>query len=152
VLVWKFLHIVSMFAAVTLLFALDIIFFRVAESGDVRAMRRIGRSSQRVVTIGVITFFVAVGFGFATAITGDLDLTAPWLLIAYGLVAVIIFLGGAIESPYLSRIGKAAEDSPEDAPSPELAALLASPLRHLTYVSALLYAAVIFDMVVKPFS
>lgn len=81
-LVWKFLHIAGMFTAVTLLFSVDIVLFRVARSGDVLAIRRIGQAAKRLVPAGVITFFVAVGFGFATALTGGLDLLAPWLIVS----------------------------------------------------------------------
>lgn len=42
---FKFLHILSMFVAVTLMFAPDIVLFRAARAQDVRAMRRIGSVS-----------------------------------------------------------------------------------------------------------
>ncbi len=148
-LVLKWLHILSMFFAVTLLFAPDTLFWRAARAGDVATMRGIGSVSKRVVNLGIVIFFVGLGFGFATALVGGFDLTAGWLLTAYGLVAVIIFLGAAIENPHYTKVSAAAERS-GDEPSAELRSLLASPKRYWLLVSGALYVAVIFDMVVKP--
>ena len=149
-LIWKFLHIVSMFTAVTLLFAHDIVFFRAARSGDVGALRRIAGQAQGVINIGIAAFFLGLGFGVVTALVGGISLKAPWLLTAYGIVVVMIALGLFVETPYQDRLAQAAERS-GDEPSEELRALLASPKRYWSLVSGALYVAVIFDMVVKPF-
>jgi uncharacterized membrane protein len=147
----KFFHIFSMFVATTLLFAPDLIFYRAAAAGDVAALRRIGAVSKLVVTTGIVTFFVGLGFGFLAALTGGFDLTAPWLITAYILVGVIILLGAAIESPHLTRIAEAAERS-GDRFSPELERLVRSPRRHVNWLSVVLYGAVIYTMVTKPFT
>ena len=148
--VWKFLHIVSMFAAVTLLFSHDVVFFRAARSGDVHTLRRIASQAKGVINIGIAVFFLGIGFGLVTALVGGIPLTAPWLLTAYGIVVVMIVLGLLVETPYQDRLAEAAERSGEE-PSEELRSLLASPKRYWLLVSGALYVAVIFDMVVKPF-
>jgi uncharacterized membrane protein len=149
-LILKWLHIAAMFAAVTLLFAPDIVFYRAAASRDVTAMRRIGPLSKAVVLTGVVLFFVGLGLGVAAAVVGPFDLTDPWLIAAYALVAAIIFLGAVIEQPHLNRLADAAERSGEE-PSAELERLIRSPVRYLSLVSAALYVTVIYVMVAKPF-
>jgi Predicted integral membrane protein (DUF2269) len=151
-LILKFLHILGMFTAVTALFSHELVFFRAAGARDVPAMRRIGSLTPAVETFGVVTFFVSVGLGLAAAVVGGFDLTAPWLIIAYVIVAVLVVLGAGIESPYLKRMHRAAEESPVEKPSEELEALIRAPRRWASWwISTLLYVAVIFDMVVKPF-
>jgi uncharacterized membrane protein SirB2 len=147
----KFLHILSMFVATTLLFAPDLIFYRAARARDVDALRRIGAVSKAVVNTGIVTFFVGMGFGFLAALTGGFYLTAPWLITAYIIVVVLILLGAVVESPHFTRIAQAAERSGERF-SPELERLVESPIRHLTWLSVVLYGAVIYTMVAKPFS
>lgn len=146
----KWLHILSMFVSVTLLWAPDVLFWRAARSGDVATMRGIGAVSKTVVNVGIALFFVGIGFGIATAVVGPFDLTEGWLLTAYGLVALLIVLGAAIENPHYLRMSAAAERS-GDEPSEELRALLRSPIKYLSWVSVALYAAVIYVMVAKPF-
>jgi uncharacterized membrane protein SirB2 len=148
--VLKFLHILSMFVAVTLLFSPDLLFYRAAGARDVTTLRRIGSLSKRVVNAGIVVFFVGVGFGVLTAIAGGLDLTAPWLIAAYVQIALIIVLGAAVENPHFTRIAVAAERS-GDTFSPELERLVRSPIKYLGWLSALLYGGVIYTMVAKPF-
>lgn len=147
----KFLHIFAMFLAVTLLFSPDIVFYRAAAARDVHTMRRVGSLSKIVVNAGIILFFVGLGLGFLTALTGGFDLTAPWLITAYVLVALIIALGAIVENPHYLKISAAAERSGEQF-SEELERLVRSPLKQLGWVSAALYGAVIYTMVTKPFS
>jgi hypothetical protein len=147
---FKFLHIFSMFVAVTLMFAPDIVFYRAARAQDVRAMRRIGSVSRLVVGAGIVVFFAGVGFGFLTAFSGGFDLTAPWLVAAYVQIGLIILLGAAVENPHFIKIAAAAERS-GDSFSPELKRLVGSPIKYLGWVSAALYAGVIYTMVAKPF-
>jgi uncharacterized membrane protein SirB2 len=150
-LIWKFLHIFAMFAAVTLMFSPDIMFYKAASAGDVPTMRRIGALSKVSVNVGIALFFAGIGFGFLTALTGEFDLTAPWLITAYLIVVALIVLGAGVENPHFLKISAAAERSGEE-PSEELQRLIQSPVKHLGWVSAALYGAVIYVMVAKPFS
>lgn len=105
------------------------------------------------VAVPVSTAYVIVGviFGIITAVVGPFDLSQAWLVIAYVLV-VALFVLGPIESAMLRRVFDAGRSSPVDAPSTELEAAIANPRRTaITWVSILLYALIIVDMVTKPF-
>jgi uncharacterized membrane protein SirB2 len=147
---FKFLHIFSMFVALTLMFSPDILFFRAAAARDVATLRRIGSLSRRIVNTGILIFFAGVAFGFLTAFTGRFDITAPWLIAAYVQVVLIIVLGAGVENPHFLRIAAAADRSGDEF-SPELERLVRSPIMYVGWLSALLYGGVIYTMVAKPF-
>jgi hypothetical protein len=149
--IWKTLHILSMFTAVTLLVGASVFAERVVYSRDVHAIRRIGTALRPLENVGIAMVIVGVVFGIITAVVGPFDLTQAWLVIAYVLV-VALFVLGPIESAMLRRVFDAARTSPVDAPSTELEAAIANPRRTaITWVSILLYALIIVDMVTKPF-
>ena len=151
--IWKFLHIASMFASVTLVFAYDIVLHRSAARGDVATVRAVGKLKPLVENSGIATFFVGVAFGIITALVGPFDLTQGWLITAYVLVAILLVLGAGPESAWLNQLIKAADRDGDGGGAPdEFTALAHDPRRHLSWVSAFLYAAVIYVMVTKPFS
>ena len=151
-LIWKFLHIVSIFTSVTLLFAYDIVMHRSAARGDAATVRAVGKLRPLVENTGIAIFFVGVGFGFVTAIVGQFDLTQGWLITAYVLIAILVVIGAGPESAWLKQLTEAAERTGDDGSSPEFTARVHDPRRHLSWVSGFLYAAVIYVMVTKPFS
>jgi hypothetical protein len=147
VVVWKVLHIASMFLGVTLLFAYEIVFHRAAHAGRKEAIAALGEQRALVEGAGVAVVLLGIVFGLVTAWTGGFDLTAPWLVIAYVLVAILIGLGAGPESAYAKRLTEAANG--------EAAAFEAArrdPRRNLGWVSGILYGLVVVDMVAKPFS
>ncbi len=152
VLIWKFLHIASMFTAVTALFAYDVVIHRSAARGDASTVSAVGKLKPLVENTGVVMFLLGIVFGLITAIVGPFDLTQGWLITAYVLVAIILVIGGGPESAWLKQLIQAADRSGGDGQSPEFTERVHDPRRHLTWVSAFLYAAVIYVMVVKPFS
>ena len=87
---WKFLHIASMFAAVSIFVGKGMLSDAVARSGDVRALRRVLATEDRFAPVGGGIFALGLVFGFITAISGDLDLTQTWLIIGYVLAAFIL--------------------------------------------------------------
>ena len=149
--IWKFLHIVSMFTSTTSMFAYEVAMYRAASRRDFALVRRLDTHRHGVEKVGVLTLYAGVAFGFVAALVGGFTLTAPWLLIAYALVVALFVVGAYIEGPYSAKLAAAIEAS-DAAPSAEIDALMRDPRRHLAWVSALLYVAVIFDMVRKPFS
>lgn len=161
-LVFKLLHILSMFAAVTTLFATQLMLVEAVRHRDAAAIHRIARHGHLIENVGVGLFFVGIGFGVATAITGSFNLIAPWLVIAYVLVIVILVVGGLVESPIMARLAEAAkaaeatesaEASGDGSPADELVRQISrSRLGLLTIASSALYAAVIYVMVFKPFT
>jgi hypothetical protein len=124
---WKFLHIASMFAAVSIFVGQGMLSGLVARSGDVRALRRVLSIEDRFAPVGGGIFLLGIVFGFITAISGDLDLTATWLVIGYVLAAAIFVTGFAYHMPYATKLKAAAEASPGDRASNELRALVDAP-------------------------
>ena len=84
--------------------------------------------------------------------TGGFDFFRPWLLIAYGLFIAATILGAGIHNPWNKQVLAAATASPDDAPSPELLALVADRREKIAVrADVVIIGAFIFDMVVKPF-
>jgi hypothetical protein len=152
VLIWKFLHIAAMFTSVTLLFAYDIVLHRSAARGDVATVRALGKLKPLVENSGVAAFLVGIVLGLITALVGPFDLTQGWLISAYVLVALILIIGGGPESAWLKQLIEAANRESGERQSAEFVTRAKDPRRHLSWVSAALYAAVIYVMVFKPFS
>lgn len=151
--VWKFLHIALMFGAVSIFVGQGLLSGAVAGSEDVRAIRRVLAAESRFGPLGGAMFVLGIVFGFITALTGDLDLTAPWLLIGYGLVVIIFVTGIAYHGPRARRLQSLVEASPETEPSEELRAAIRQPgVRIVTTLDTVVWLAIIYDMVAKPFS
>jgi hypothetical protein len=151
---WKFLHVACMLGAFTIGVGGGTLAHHVVATGDVAAMRRVLPTWDRIGNLVAVPLFVlGLGFGLLTGVTGGFDLTAPWLLISYGLVVGILVHGFAVYDPQLQRLKAAAAASPVDQPSPDLRALIESPRTQVTFgVEVGLWLAVIVTMVTKPFS
>lgn len=149
----KFLHILSMFGAVSLFLGGEAILGATTRSMDVRAIRRVARTTKITDNIGIVLFLVGVGFGVGTAWVGDFDFFQPWLIIAYALAGLVVVEGFVYFEPHGARLRAAADQSPDEAPSEELARLI-NPRRETIIMvqDTLLWASIIFVMVVKPFS
>lgn len=119
----------------------------VARTGDATAFRRLSERSRPVQLFGVALFGLGLLAGLGAALAGAINLTAPWLLIAYGLVAVALVYGNLWLPRQRAPINEAAERG-ED-----LRALATGRWASLLLGEAiLLWLALIFVMVVKPFS
>lgn len=66
--IWKFLHIASMFLAVSIFVGQGMLSGAVARSGDVPALRRVLTSEDRFAPVGGAMFILGIVFGFLTAI------------------------------------------------------------------------------------
>lgn len=66
--VWKFLHIASMFTAVSIFVGQGMLTGVVARGGDVRALRRVLAAGDRFGPIGGGLFLLGIVSGFVTAI------------------------------------------------------------------------------------
>jgi hypothetical protein len=150
---WKFLHIAAMFAAVSIFVGQGLLEGVVARSGDVRALRRVLAAEDRFGPIGGGIFLLGIAFGVVTAISGGFNLTQPWLIIGYVLAAIILINAFVYHIPTANRFKALAEASPDDAPSAELRAAIGAPIGPvMNVVDGLVWLALIFDIVVKPFS
>lgn len=150
-LVFKFLHIASMFAAVTLVFGSIVFLDLLARRGDAVAYLRLDALVQRTDMIAIALFLIGLLFGFATALTGGFDLTASWLVLAYVLVAALFIEGIFLTIPRYNHIREVATNS-DPAAAGEAIAQLVRDSRHVMLVAivAVLWLGVIFVMVVKP--
>jgi uncharacterized membrane protein len=149
--IFKYLHILAMFAAVTLMFGGELMFHLLRRRNDLAALRRFLEVVYPVFRIGVGLLTLGVVFGFLAANTIGFSLTAGWLILAYALIAGIYAIGFLVGVPYFNRVRAALDDASLQAPSPELRRVLDDPRWILDLVvSVLLYVAIIFVMVMKP--
>lgn len=150
---WKFLHIAFMFGAVGMFVGGGILDNRVQQSRDVRAIRTVIAAESRLAPVAGVLMVLGIIFGFVTAVAGGFDLLAPWLLITYGLVLVVILIGALYHGPHDKRLEEAVAASSDDQASSQLTALITGTggRRVVNVIDGLLWAAIIFVMVVKPF-
>jgi drug/metabolite transporter (DMT)-like permease len=149
--IWKFLHVVTMFAAVSLFVGESVLFERIARSRDVPAIRRFGALAPPVVRTAIALVLLGLVFGLITVNDEHFSYTDTWVVIAYFLYAGLFALG-PFEGRFQTRITDAAKASPDDAASPQLEALISNTGRRaIVVISMVLYVAIIYDMVMKPF-
>lgn len=155
-LVFKVLHILSMFAAVAFLLGESTYLAIVIWRGDVPALAAIRRVAGRRPLVGAVIFLIGIGFGLLTAATGGLDFFAGWLIAAYVMVVVLLGLSGlpVIQKGLVGLSDKAAEAEAGRRPAEEVIAEMATLRRGIGLVVAanwFLFGAIIADMIVKPF-
>lgn len=154
-LVLKTLHILSMVTAVTTLVGMEMLIGLAVWRRDVRGLAsiyRITRSSNPT-TVGLVALIAGIVFGLLTAVTAGFDLLAGWLLLAYLLVAAMVVLN---VSPPKQRIRRLAEQAVEaergERATEDVARRMESfPVALFVGTNVVLFAAVIVDMVLKPF-
>ena len=147
--IWKFLHIVAMFLAVSIFVGQGMLSGAVARSGDAVALQRVLSAEDRFAPAGGAAFVLGVVFGFAAAITGDFDLTQTWLLIGYALAAFILVNGVTYHRMHAEKLKAAAEAGDGD----RARALASAPSATLmNVIDGIAWLAVIYVMVAKPFA
>lgn len=148
--IFTFLHIVSMFAAVTLAHGGAWFVLWATRQRDVDALRAYGRVGGRADALSFVFLASGVAFGIITAVSGGIDLTSSWLVVTYALF-VVALIAGLSSVPYADRLLAAARANTGDEPTPELATLMASrwPLAY-AIEAGVLVAAIIAIMVFKP--
>ena len=150
---WKFGHIAAMFAAVSIFVGQGMLEGAVARSGDVRALRRVLAVEDRFAPIGGGLFLLGVALGLVTALAGGFNLVQPWLVIGYVLAAIILLNAFAYHIPTANKLKALAAASPDDELSPELRAAVSAPIGAvMIVVDSIVWLALIFVMVAKPFS
>lgn len=146
-LIWKLLHVVSMFGVITLWVGAWVLWDLVARTGDRSALRRVDHASQTTGQIGFALLLTGIVAGFGTAIVGGFNLTAPWLLIAYALVfGDLLVLRWA--TVHVARVRAAQNDEIAD-----LRGVATSTRGNATLVVIVgFWVLLIADMILKPFS
>jgi len=148
-LLLKFLHVVAAFAAVSIQVGSDLYFQRVVGSGSTEAVARFGEAIRRRGFVEGVIFEIAVVLGLLAAWTGGFNLLAGWLVLAYVDVVLMIILGVFFAAAPFTAILEAAEAGDASA----MAAAARAPRRRaMLAIGIVLYGALIFLMVVKPFA
>jgi hypothetical protein len=155
VLVFKALHILSMFAAVTFLVGEALLYSRAIWRGDVAGLAAARRLICGRPIIGASILVGGVVFGLLAALTGGFDFLAGWLIAAYVLVVALFAVNG---SPWVQRLPRLADDAvaAEAGQLPiadviaTMAAIRTATLLAVT-INVVLFALIIADMVLKPF-
>ena len=148
---FKYLHIVSMFFAVALALSGELVVRRVATSHDVGAIRMTVSRVRPLANVSTALFIAGAAFGVVAALTGQIDLFAPWLILAYVAFVGAILIGIFITDPWVERLSAAASQSSIDEASDGLRTIIADPVaRTATWGLMILIAAMVFLMVAKP--
>ena len=147
----KFAHVVTIIASVALAEGSILPTVLAARRRDVVGIRSgisVGQIGEKVANPLAV---ISIAFGIAAALTGQIDLTASWLVATYLLLAGVIGMAVFGGFRYLERVKEAAQLSPVETPSPELVVLLKQRwLWVVSVVPPLPMAAIVFLMVVKP--
>jgi hypothetical protein len=149
--IFIFLHVLAMFTAVALAYGPAALMVIASGRNDVGALRGITATSERLGPVVGIMFALGIILGVVAIFVHGFDPLQGWLVIAYVLVAISLFMTFAFTNPWLAKVTKAAASSPDDKMSPELDALVnSSRNRTLLAFDALLIVLLIADMVLKP--
>lgn len=144
-------HVVTIFLGFALTFGAGIILGQMLQSGDVRTIRTAVKVGLPTQIAGGVFVLVAAIFGGVAANALHFDFHARWLWLAAVLVAVLLLDGFARRGPRFRRIAAAAKQSSDDAPSPELRALINDRFEVIgNIVSALIWVYILALMVLKP--
>jgi hypothetical protein len=147
-----FLHISVMFSAVAISQGPAFLLYRAMRRNDVAAIRAIGGQFATIgPKIGMV-FGVGVVIGLITVFVGGWNPLSTWLLIAYVLTVVAMLTPRVLTAPRMMRVGRAAVQSPLEAPSPELRSEIAAATQPVYWLDAAILVLFVIDMVVKPFS
>jgi uncharacterized membrane protein len=155
-LIFKALHILSMFSVVSMEIGAEFLFAFAIARRDVRGLATVHRilEQARLGYISIAVFLSGIVFGLLTALTGGFDFFAGWLIAAYVLVAVIFFVAGPILWPkVLLPLGaKAVEAEAGQRPVEDVVReMAASHAVRWFMVIATIFVLIILDMVLKPF-
>ena len=148
-----FLHITVMFAAITVSFGSGLVMRMAYMTGQMAAVRGVGMALARLAPTIPILFIVGGSLGLLAGISFGQNLLAPWLLIAYVLFAGAMLIGMTENRGFAMALGALVARTPDGPLTTEVRAMFSSSrVVALTIVDYLIVVALIFDMVVKPFS
>jgi uncharacterized membrane protein len=147
-----FLHVLFAFTTIALLVVPGIMLEMVAHTRDVPLIRRMYALGRFHGAIGGPLSLVTAIVGLIVAWQLAIPLNSGWLITTYAVFVLVVGLGIGHHMRREQRIAALAQASPDNAPSPELAAAIddriATPMN---WLSGLLWVAIIWLMVAKPF-
>ena len=148
---FKYLHILTMFAAVAAAFVPEIWLHAIARRGDVPALRGYLPLTARVGRIIPFLFVTGLVFGLLAAWAGELDFFQPWLIGAYIIFAIAMATGALVGGPWAVRMAAAADQSGTEVPSPALIAAIHDRRGVIsTTILMLAIIVIVWLMVAKP--
>lgn len=151
-LAFKYVHVLAMFFAIALALSTEQVVRRVAGSGDPRSIETAVSRSEPLNNASDALFGVGIVAGIIAALTGNMNLLAPWLILSYLAVAAAFAVGMLVIAPWAKRLHAAAAASTDGAASAELRAVIDDPgARAGSRVLVGLIAVLVFLMVVQPF-
>jgi hypothetical protein len=148
---FKFLHVLTMFAAVASAVIPEVVLHRIAAGNNVPATRAVAGFAAGLGKLLPVLFVGGALFGLLAAASGEINFLAPWLIAAYIVFIIAMVIGATILGPWAAKMAVAAESSPDAAPSTALTALIHD--RRAMIGSTVLMSSIvviIFLMVVKP--
>lgn len=150
--VFVFLHVATMFTAVAMTIGVPFLLRRIGKSGDVPAIRRSFTLAQPLIGAIPPLFILGAALGIVAIFTNGFNPFQPFLLIAYVLFILATVVGITVTAPWYQRVVKLSAESPDEAPSAELNAVLNDPRMDWNdWFDRVIILAFIFDMIVKPF-
>jgi hypothetical protein len=150
--IFVFLHIATMFGAVALTVGPTVLLRRIGKSGDVPAIRRSFAMAAPIIKAAPMLYGLGAALGIVAIFTNGFNPFRPFLLIAYGLFVLATVVGIRLNAPWFQRVAQTSAESPDEAPSSALAAVLKDPVaRFLDWFDPIIIVAFLFDMIVKPF-
>ena len=153
--IFKALHILSMFTMVTIFSGGELYYALAIQARNVPVLAWLHRTEvrYRLAFVALGALIAGVIFGLLTAFTGGFDVLDGWLIAAYLLVALFFINSVIFARATLKLAEKAVEADAGRRQVEEVAAEMAADnsARILLAVNATIFAAIIADMVLKPF-
>jgi hypothetical protein len=154
-LIFKALHILSMVTMVMLLSGGELYYALAIQARNVRALAWLQSTERRkgIAFFALGALLSGIAFGLLTVATGGFDFLEGWLIAAYVLVG-LFFVNSAVFATRVIRIGDHAVEAeagtrPVEEVVAEMGATNSAVL--LFAINATIFAAIIVDMVLKPF-
>ena len=148
-----FLHITFFVVAITISYG-PLLLLRLAyRTGEIGNIRGLALVHSGLGPLTFVMYMLGGIFGLLTAITFNVDLLAPWLVIAYVGFAIAVLLGVTENRTWPVRLAEAVKRTPDGPLTPEIRDLFMNRTTVSVLVIDIAWVPVmIFDMVIKPFS
>jgi len=135
-----------MFTATSLAVGPVIVYYLIARTGDANALRTAMKFDQALERTAGGFYGLGIVFGLVAAVSGSLDLTAPWLVAAYALLVLLI-----ANNLFLSRRMEGLKEATSSADRSALDKLTRAPaLTSSIAILGILTLALVYVMVAKP--
>jgi len=153
-LIFKALHILSMVTMVMLFSGGELYYTFAIRARNVRALAWLHSTERRngIAFFALGALLSGIMFGLLTVATGGIDFLDGWLIAAYLLIG-LFFANSALFATRVVRIGDhAVEAEAGTRPVEEVVAEMGTnSATFLFAINATIFAAIILDMVLKPF-